>query len=130
MKSRTFTRNSILALGAAAAMAGTILAGPAAVAAPVGLPADLGASPGSRRPPALPASRASGASAGFYRIRPAYPSRATTSMSVADGGQKRRTGAYGEVPSPLDTCSHIRSVQRDSPDARDRSMPQLVTMAR
>ena len=36
-----------------------------------------------------------------------YP-RSTTRISDADGGQNRRTGAYLDWPSPLDTSIHMR----------------------
>ena len=39
--------------------------------------------------------------------QPVYP-RSTTRISDADGGQNRRTGAYLDWPSPLDTSIHMR----------------------
>ena len=33
-------------------------------------------------------------------------SRGTRVSSVASGGQAKRTGAYGDVPRPAETCSH------------------------
>ena len=37
---------------------------------------------------------------------PARSVRGTRVSKVASGGQANRTGAYGEVPSPAETCSH------------------------
>ena len=39
--------------------------------------------------------------------QPVYP-RSTTRISDADGGQNRRTGAYLDWPSPLETSIHMR----------------------
>src|SRR5262249_17707103 len=50
--------------------------------------------------------------------------------TVASGGQAKRTGAVGWVPSPADTCSQaFEPGQRCSPLAIRRSRPQLVTRA-
>src|SRR5674476_1448839 len=59
---------------------------------------------------------------------------------VASGRQANRTGAYGEVPRPAETCSHAASAgasedgvdpapghHRETPLARRRSRSQLVT---
>ena len=48
---------------------------------------------------------------------------------MASGGQAKRTGAYGDVPRPAETCSQVWVPQREAPRARERSMPQLVTIA-
>lgn len=48
---------------------------------------------------------------------------------VASGLQQNRTGAYGEVPIPAETCNRMVAPHRDGPLARDRSRPELVTRA-
>ena len=55
--------------------------------------------------------------------------RGTSSSSVASGRHENRAGAYGEVPRPAETCRRMCSPQRDAPRARERSSPQLVTIA-
>ena len=41
-------------------------------------------------------------------------SRAVSVSSVASGRQANRTGAYGQVPSPAETCSQVPRVRRES----------------
>ena len=41
--------------------------------------------------------------------KPAQPDRATRVSNVASGRHANRTGAYGDVPSPAETCSHVES---------------------
>jgi len=43
--------------------------------------------------------------------------------------RENRTGAVGEVPRPAETCRRIWAPQREAPRARERSRPQLVTIA-
>src|SRR4051812_25945483 len=60
-----------------------------------------------------------------------YPA-GTRRSRAASGGQAKRTGAYGDVPSPADTCSQSRRPSlpnRDRPRAWRRGSPQLVTSA-
>ena len=52
---------------------------------------------------------------------------ATSVSSVASGRQQNRTGAYGDVPMPAETCSCVRAPHCDAPLARERSRSQLVT---
>src|SRR5271156_305170 len=71
---------------------------------------------------------------GCERPRSRYESRppigaAINVSRVASGRQQNRTGAYGEVPIPADTCKRMPAPHRDGPLARDRSRPELVTMA-
>ena len=52
--------------------------------------------------------------------------------SVASGGQANRTGAYGDVPSPAETCIQDvcpPALCRDKPLTRRVSRSQLVTSA-
>ena len=42
--------------------------------------------------------------------QPGARQRATSVSRVASGRHANRTGAYGEVPSPAETCSHVESV--------------------
>ena len=68
--------------------------------------------------------------------------RAVRVSSAASGRQARRTGAYGEVPSPAQTWSHAAAPgawllgadpapghHRDTPDTRPVSRSQFVTSA-
>src|SRR5207253_11344354 len=73
---------------------------------------------------------------GSYPAAPALPCQASGGVSVssvASGRQANRTGAYRDVPSPAETCSHdgswpgVRWVCR--PLARLRSRSQFVTSA-
>src|SRR3954454_10409646 len=57
------------------------------------------------------------------------PAVATKVSRLASGGQLNRTGAYGDVPRPAETWSHVRPVQRHSPRARGGGGPQVVTKA-
>src|SRR5690349_22686265 len=54
---------------------------------------------------------------------------ATRVSRVASGRQQNRTGAYGDVPMPADTCSFMSAPHCDGPLARERSRSQLVASA-